>query len=67
VCVSTAERKMKKHANRNSQWPNNPIAAGQLERGKGYGQYLFSAKIVKTVLKSLFYTISPDFNDFTRF
>jgi hypothetical protein len=58
---------MKKHANRNSQWPNNPIAAGQLERGKGYGQYLFSAKIVKTVLKSVFYTISPDFNDFTQF
>jgi len=34
-----------------------------LERGdKGYRQYMFSAKIVKTVLKSCFYMISPDFN-----
>jgi hypothetical protein len=47
---------------------NRQIAAGQLERGgKGYGQYMFSAKIVKTVLKSRFYAISSDFNDFTRF
>jgi hypothetical protein len=46
---------------------NGPIVAGQLERGKGYGQYILSAKIVKTVLKSRFYTISPNFNNFTRF
>jgi len=42
-----------------------PIVAGQLERGKGYGQYILSAKIVKTVLKSRFHpilTISPNFN-----
>jgi hypothetical protein len=42
---------------------NRQIATGQLERGgKGYGQYMFFAKIVKTVLKSCFYAISPDFN-----
>jgi len=45
-----------------------PIGAGQLEhRGNILLQCMHFVKIVKSALKSRFFAISPNFNDFTRF
>jgi hypothetical protein len=45
-----------------------PIGAGQLEHGgNNFLQFMRFGEIAKSVLKSQFFAISPDFNDFTLF
>ena len=62
VCISSWN---KDERMRKNQWPNSRWTAGAWRQG--LRQYMFFDEIIKMVLKSCFYAISSDFNDFTWF